>query len=111
MLNNPVNESIPKLNEVFHVLQPIQSRWYELFFHLGIERTTLEDCYTDHPYDDRSSLIRGVVLWLQRTDPPPSWRDLVDVVEYHLLEGHIAAEIKRNYCLELDNKFHERIGQ
>ena len=98
-LNNPSDDSIPKLKEVFvglvHTLQP---RWYELFLNLGIQRHVLEKCLSDHPFDDHSALIHVITLWLQRSDPRPSWKDLVDVVQNVLMEGKAATEIKRKYC-------------
>ena len=97
-LNNPL--STPRLEDVVHMLQPIQPRWYELFLHLGIQRGVLEELCAKHHFDDHSALVKAVVLWLQRADPSPSWRELVHVVEYYLLEGQTATEIKRKFCLE-----------
>ena len=91
-------DPIPKLSEVLSAVQPIQSRWYELFLYLGIQRDVLEKCFTNHPCDDHSSLVEVVLHWLQRTFPPPSWTELVDVIENILLEGTVAHDIKLTYC-------------
>ena len=86
------------------MLQTVETRWYELFLHLGVERSVLEKFYTIYPFDDHSALIQAVALWLQKTNPSPSWIDLASVVEYYLLEGQAANEIRSKYCLGTTNK-------
>lgn len=83
------------------LVQDLQPRWYEIFLNLGIQRHILDKCLEDHPFDDHSALIEMIALWLQRSDPLPSWGDLVDVVQNVLLEGKVAIEIKRKYCRDL----------
>ena len=101
-LNNPPDSSIPKLREVFvGLVKNLQPRWYEIFLNLGIHRNVLDKCLESHPFDDHSALIEMIAVWLQRSDPLPSWRHLVDVIQNVLLEGKVALEIKRKYCREL----------
>ena len=101
-LNNPPDSSIPKLREVFvGLVKNLQARWYEIFLNLGIHRNVLDKCLENHPFDDHSALIEMIAVWLQRSDPLPSWRCLVDVIQNTLLEGKVALEIKRKYCREL----------
>ena len=101
-LNNPSDSSIPKLKEVFVALVPnLQPRWYEIFLNLGIQRRVLEEYLQNHQFDDQSALIHVIALWLQKSDPPPSWRNLVNVVQNILLEGKVAIEIKRKFCRDL----------
>lgn len=101
-LNNPPDSSIPKLREVFvGLVKNLQPRWYEIFLNLGIHRNVLDKCLKNHPFDDHSALIEMIAVWLQGSDPLPSWRHLVDVIQNILLEGKVALEIKRKYCREL----------
>lgn len=90
----------PKLNEIVYVLKPIETRWYELFLYLGIKRTILEKLCAENPCDDHSSLIEAILHWLQRKDPLPSWKELIEVVQNVLMEGTVANEIKKFCCIE-----------
>ena len=86
-----------KLKEVLIVLQPIQTRWYELFLNLGVEREVLNMTYMNHPCDDLLSLTEAITHWQKRKYPPSPWSHLIDVVENILMEGTVAAELKRLY--------------
>ena len=83
------------------LIENLVPRWYDIFLHLGIDRSILDKCLEEYPYDDRSALLKVIAVWLQRVDPPPSWRALVDVLQNILLEGKLAVEIKKKYCRDL----------
>ena len=65
---------------------------------MGLKRDVLERLCAEHPYDDHSSLIEAISIWLKRKEPIPTWEYLVEIVENVLMEGNVAYEIKTKFC-------------
>lgn len=95
----PTVPAKPTANEVYTLLvDTLLPQWYDLFLHLGIDRAILDKSFSDHPFDPHVCLLDMIKLWLQREDPPATWKEMADVLRCKLLEGRYAVIVEEKYC-------------
>ena len=79
-------EHLPK---AFKLLLPVASEWENIGLCLGL--CDFEDSVKATAKTPASCLREMLKLWLNRVDPPPTWKELAEAVEP--FDGDIAAKI------------------
>ena len=75
----------------------IAAEWKNIGTLLNIPQSTLNTIDHDEGRNGANSCLRVMLaMWLQRTDPPPSWAELADAVEP--FNPSKAKEIETKYC-------------
>lgn len=104
----PTVPAKPTANEVYTLLvDTLLPQWYDLFLHLGIDRAILDKSFSDHPFDPHVCLLDMIKLWLQREDPPATWKEMADVLRCKLLEGRYAVIVEEKYCSDPSHPPHD----
>ena len=80
-------EQLPK---AFKLLLPLASQWENIGLCLGL--VDFEDSVKASAETAPSCLRETLKLWLNRVDPPPTWKELNEAVEP--FDSDIAAKIK-----------------
>ncbi len=84
-----------KINTVLKELYPLASEWQNIGLFLEIEVGQLKIIEID--YRMAKDCLREVIReWFKMIDPPPSWENLVEAVEY--IDQSKAYDIKMKYC-------------
>ena len=78
------------LSKAFKQLLPLASEWESIGLCLGLDN--FEDSVKASAKTAPSFLKETLKLWLNRVDPPPSWKELAEAVEP--FDSDIAAKIK-----------------
>ena len=81
-------EHLPK---AFKLLLPLASEWENIGLCLGL--CDFEDSIKAKAKTPPSCLREMLKLWLNRVDPPPTWKELAEAVEP--FDGDIATKIKK----------------
>ena len=81
-------EHLPK---AIKLLLPLASEWETIGLFLGLN--DFEDSVKATAKTLPSCLREMLKLWLNRVDPPPTWKQLAEAVEP--FDGDIAAKIKK----------------
>ena len=85
-----------QLIKAFRRVFRLADEWYTLGLLLNVPKSSLSTIRTDDA-DERECLRETLKVWLNQTDPPPTWHELADVVEP--LKHSIAQEIRQRYCV------------
>ena len=93
----PNTDSQLDLNTVQDALQSVAQKWYTLGLQLGLSGTTLHAVESETG-KELSYLSEMLKLWLEREDPRPSWRALIEA-------------LKNNNETELANRLQEQYGE
>ena len=83
-----------QLSKAFKLLLPLASEWENIGLCLGLDN--FEESVKASAKTAPSCLRETLKLWLSRTDPPPTWKELAEAVEP--FDSEIAAKIKINCC-------------
>ena len=78
------------LSKAFKLLLPLASEWENIG--LCLELDNFKDSVKATAKTPPSCLREMLKLWLNRVDPPPTWKELTEAVEP--FNGDIAAKIK-----------------
>ena len=65
---------------MYKILVSEASKWELIGVLLGIDDGTLKTIEANNS-DSNKRLLEMVRIWLNTTDPPPTWKDLADTVE------------------------------
>ena len=79
-------------------LQSAASKWYALGLQLGLSGTTLHTVESETGKEQSYYLNEILKLWLEREDPRPSWRALIEA-------------LKKKEETELANRLQEQYGE
>ena len=92
-------DTLNKMNEtqIFGMIRELKHHWYEIFHHLGFSHEQLAQCKKKHPLDSELCLMEMITLWTRGT---PSWKALVSVLRYQLLENEIANKVEKAHCVQ-----------
>ena len=83
---------------MFCVIRDLRHHWYELFHHLGFSHEELAQCKKKHPLDSELCLIEMLTQWLR--GGAASWKSLVSVLRYKLLENEMASKMEKAHCIQ-----------
>ena len=72
------------------------SKWYTLGLFLNVPKSSLYTIRTNNP-EYLDCLYETLKVWLNQTDPPPTWHELAEVVEP--FDHSKAQEIRQRYCV------------
>ena len=84
--------------QLFCVIHDLKHHWYELFHHLGFSHEQLAQCKKKYPLDSELCLMEMITQWIK--NGAPSWKFLVSVLRYQLLENEIANKVEKAYCVQ-----------
>ena len=85
------------MKDAFQATINIAAEWENIGTLLSIPQSTLSIIDHDVGRKGAISCLRVMLtVWLQRTDPPPSWSELADAVEP--FNPAKAEEIETKYC-------------
>ena len=82
---------------MFCMIRELKHHWYEIFHHLGFSHEQLAQCKKKHPLDSELCLREMITQW---TRGAPSWKSLVSVLRYQLLENEIANKVEKAHCVQ-----------
>ena len=85
--------SVDDLTSLKPILIPIRNSWRDIGDKLFINPQILQKIENTYPTRAEQCLREMLREYLQRTDPPPSWKELVDVVMEH--DENVAKSIVR----------------
>ena len=94
----PNTDSQLDLNTVQDALQSAASKWYALGLQLGLSATTLHEVELEREKESSYYLNEMLKSWLEREDPRPSWRALIEA-------------LKKKEETELANRLQEQYGE
>ena len=98
-LDNRTNPPKPKLGQVYAIMvEGLSSRWYDVFLHIGIDRAMLDKAAANNPYDAHLACLEIITYWVDREDPPATWKAFADVLRHKLLEGKAADKVEVLFC-------------
>ena len=83
--------------QVFSLIRELKHHWYEIFHHLGFSHEQLAQCKKKHPLDSELCLMEMITQWIKDS---PSWKSLVAVLRYQLLENEIANKVEKIHCIQ-----------
>lgn len=88
--------SKPKLIDVCKALKPIAGEWRELgdFLELPKEELDAIAAVPGTPAPPQC-LMKTVKIWLKREDPPPTWDELINILEF--VDQNVAEAVKKQY--------------
>ena len=78
------------LSKAFRQLLPLAAEWESIGLCLGLDN--FEDSVKTSAKTAPSCLRETLKLWLNRADPPPTWKKLAEAIEP--FDSDIAAKIK-----------------
>ena len=82
------------LKNVLRVLQnKVSNEWEYIGIQLEIEDGQLKKIKSDNPGDSKACLCEMLRIWLKRVNPPPSWSEMAEALEFQGNED-IASQIK-----------------
>lgn len=82
---------VDHLSKAFPLLLPLASEWENIGLCLRLDK--FQDSIMASATTAPSCLRETLKLWLNRVDPPPTWKELAEAVEP--FDSDIAAKIKR----------------
>ena len=94
----PNTDSHLDLDTVQDALQSVAQKWYTLGLQLGLDCTLLHQIELETCQKSSYYLSEMLKLWLEREDPRPSWRALIEA-------------LKNNNETELANRLQEQYGE
>ena len=74
----------------------VASEWHPIGTFLGISDGELKTI-DEREHDPRKCLMAMLNVWLYRTNPPASWPDIAEAVEF-IGRPDIAQQIRNKYC-------------
>ena len=74
----------------------VASEWHPIGTFLGISDEELKTI-DEHEHDTRKCLMAMLSVWLYRTNPPASWPDIAEAVEF-TGRPDIARQMRKKYC-------------
>ena len=80
---------------MFSMICELRHHWYEIFHHLGFSHEQLAKCKQKFPLDAELCLKEMISQWTSGT---PSWKSLVSVLRYQLLENEVASKVEKAHC-------------
>ncbi len=88
----------PKPKELMSALyHKVAHKWKTLGVYLELSPSTLDTIARDRQQSSQDCLVEMLTTWLQRVDPAPTWRAIVEAVEF-LGEVVLAGELRTKYC-------------
>lgn len=82
--------------------QEVSHEWEEIGPHLGLKIGQLSIIKRDNPNDCQRCFRKMIKLWFQQLDPPPSWSDIIrvlDVIGYQRLAQDLNKKFVCSLCL------------
>lgn len=77
--------------------EPLNGLWFECFDALKVDKAKLLRIRDKYSKDPKICVIEGIRAWMENTDPPPSWVNLLRVLRYVIMEIDLADRIERLY--------------
>ena len=86
----------------------VASKWHPIGTFLGISDEELKtiEC---REHDPQECLMAMLTVWLYRTNPPASWPDITEAVEF-TGRPDIAQQIRKKYCKYYSPSYYEFIN-
>ena len=78
----------------------VASEWHPIGTFLGISDGELNVITDRERGDPQKCLMAMLRVWLHQTNPPASWSDIADAVEF-IGRPDVAQQIKKKYCKHL----------
>ncbi len=74
----------------------LASKWYQIGIFLDMEPGMLDTIKTNNPNDDEVCLMCMIKEWLNRSNPRPTWGELVEATKN--ISGRESEDIRLKYC-------------
>ena len=87
-------------NDVYLMIQDLKPYWYDLFLLLGFSHEQLAECKRKYVLEPQTAMRHLIPKWLEADALEPSWKTLVSVIRYKLLEEDVAANIEKKFCVQ-----------
>ena len=85
----------PTLRDAFGELLPLSSDWQSIGTLLDFEEGKLDQIFVKHNYNANNSLKALLKEWLDRPQPPPTWKSLIKTIQP--LNNEIAKLLAKKY--------------
>ena len=76
----------------------VASKWEDIGIQLDIDDGLLSEVKANYHGDSASSLREMLRIWLKKSNPEPSWNDIVEALEC-LREEKLSQELNEKYCV------------
>ena len=99
MLNtpHPLHVGQKDLKFLHCELHPVSDKWFSLGVQLQVPIETLR-CIRIDINTAAERLLEMLTVWLKCTNPPPTWRVLIEALESRPVgEGHLAKQLRDKY--------------
>ena len=73
--------SVDDLPTVIKNVWDARFKWFSLGIQLGVTVDTLDSIDRENKPDPGECLVKVLVCWLQRSDPPPTWSHLIHALQ------------------------------
>ena len=87
----------PELNDVLRELFTYAANWENLGIFLGVNAGQLEAIKSSNNQSE-NCLREMLKLWLQQVDPAPTWKAMVNAIQY-LHDFDFASKLEKKYCI------------
>ena len=91
---SPLPVGLHDLPFLHHELHQVSHKWYSLGVQLQIPIGTLNRILEN--YQMNKCLLEMLTVWLQSTDPPPTWSVLTEALESPLVGERLLAQLLRD---------------
>ena len=98
-LNYPVSPLPVGLHDLRFELHQVSHKWFSLGVQLAIPIGTLKRIEFDYHNNATRCLLEMLTVWLQHTNPPPTWSILIEALESTPVEERLLAQqLRDKYC-------------
>ena len=101
-LNYPVSPLLVGLHDLpflHRELYQVSHKWFALGVQLQIQIGTLKSIESDNHHQTTKCLLEMLTVWLQRTNPPPTWNILIGALESPPVDERLVAQqLRDKYC-------------
>ena len=89
--------TLKDMQAVTNILWGIRAEFYNLGMNLGVDEGTLSVAKREGDVGDALNLV--IKTWLQKSDPKPTWKALIQALrKSNINKGALADEIAGIYC-------------
>ena len=99
------------LNFLHSELHPVSVKWFPLGIQLQVPVKTLQCIEAEHKQMNRC-LLEMLTVWLECTNPPPTWNVLTEALESPPVgEKLLAQQLRDKHCQSTEEKITHLAGE
>ena len=98
-----VLKETPSKYELFHLLDGISDKWYDIGLSLQVRRNVLDDLKRNQ-MDNDYKLIAVIQNFLTSQSSPVNWETVIGAIESHIVNDKETADLIRQYLRGKSNK-------